>query len=249
MLNIDSKKYPKPRSRHHNASNVYFPLHALGAIPKFYPPLIETIDWSDHFNNGNPPNILDLGCGWGTCMLQLAYNHTEENILGLEVRKLPVDWIKEVVKGESLPNISVIWYSLPNGLSFLQDNSISSFFSFFPDPWIKKKHHKRRAFTKEFIQECLRLSKVNAQFWQMTDVPMVAKHHIDILSDFQEFTIDSFEFVGEWNSEWSEVFPDYLPYSKDLYQQIPWNIPKTDQEEFSTKKGIPYVKTHFTINK
>ena len=83
----------------------------------------------------------------------------------------------------------------------------------------------------------------------MTDVPMVAKHHIDILSDFKEFTIDSFEFVGEWNSEWSEVFPDYLPYSKDIYQQIPWNIPKTDQEEFSTKKGIPYVKTHFTIHK
>ena len=80
MLIIDSKKYPKPRSRHHNASNVYFPLHALGAIPKFYPPLIETIDWSDHFNNGNPPNILDLGCGWGTCMLQLAYNHAEDNI-------------------------------------------------------------------------------------------------------------------------------------------------------------------------
>ena len=43
--------------------------------------------------------ILDLGCGWGTCTLQLAYNHSEDNILGLEVRKLPVDWINEVVKG------------------------------------------------------------------------------------------------------------------------------------------------------
>jgi tRNA (guanine-N(7)-)-methyltransferase len=249
MLFIDSKKYPKPRSRHHNASNVYFPLHALGAIPKFYPPLIDTIDWSNYYKNSLPPTILDLGCGWGSCILQLAHDNSEDNILGLEVRKLPVDWINEVIIGESLTNLSAIWYSLPNGLSFLQDESISTFFSFFPDPWIKKKHHKRRAFTADLIKECLRISKRNAQFWQMTDVPMVAKHHIEILSEFKEITIDSFEFVGEWNDEWSEEFPDSLPYQQDMYQRVPWTIPKTDQEEFSLKKGIPYLKTHFTINK
>lgn len=85
-------------------------------------------------------------------MLQLAYNHTEENILGLEVRKLPVDWIKEVVKGESLPNISVIWYSLPNGLSFYRITQYPHSLAFFQTPGLKKNIIKEELLQKSLYK-------------------------------------------------------------------------------------------------
>ena len=55
---VDTKKYPKPRSRHHNAANVYFALHELEKTPKYYPPIITSINWNEVFSNGMPPNVL-----------------------------------------------------------------------------------------------------------------------------------------------------------------------------------------------
>lgn len=127
---VDTKKYPKPRSRHHNAANVYFPLQQLEKVPKYYPPIITTINWNDVFSNGLPPNILDIGCGWGAFLFNFAKSHPESNILGIEIRKILTDWIYEVTQGEHIHNAHALWYSLPNGLPFLENSSIDTFFHF-----------------------------------------------------------------------------------------------------------------------
>lgn len=107
-------------------------------IPKGYPPLIDKIDWSNHFANSQPPDLLDIGCGRGKFLLDMSFRLPQKNILGIEVRPLPVEWLQNVIKGENLPNVSVLRYSVVNGLPFIEDNSIEEVFYLFPDPWPKK---------------------------------------------------------------------------------------------------------------
>lgn len=243
---IDTKKYPKPRSRHHNAANVYFPLDKLEKTPRYYPPLIESIEWNTIFSNGHPPNVLDIGCGWGSFMLTYAWNNPSLNILGLEIRQLLTDWINHIILGENIDNAHALWYSLPNGLHFLHDDSIQEFFSFFPDPWVKKKHHKRRAFTTELIDECIRLARHDAQFRIMTDVPEVAEYQLALLKKYPVFEMEYVEYCGDHEDIWNEVLQQI---SLSEYSQEKWNIPMTDQEVFSRKKTIPYLRVSYRIKK
>lgn len=243
---IDTKKYPKPRSRHHNASNVYFPLHQLEKTPRYYPPLIQSMDWNICFADGNPPSVLDIGCGWGSFMMNYAIQHGKINILGIEIRNILTDWINTVIDGENIHNAHALWYSLPNGIPFIQDDTINEFFSFFPDPWIKKKHHKRRAFTSDLIQECIRVSKQQSYLYLMTDVPEVAKYQIELLETFPECSMDYLEFCGEEEPQWKELLSSFpkLTAVDDI-----WTLPMTDQEKFSLKKSIPYLRCRYTITK
>lgn len=136
---IDFSKYPLPnRMRHHTSPNFYLPASELQIIPKGYPPLIDKIDWSNHFANSQPPDLLDIGCGRGKFLLDMSFRLPQKNILGIEVRPLPVEWLQNVIKGENLPNVSVLRYSVVNGLPFIEDNSIEEVFYLFPDPWPKK---------------------------------------------------------------------------------------------------------------
>jgi tRNA (guanine-N7-)-methyltransferase len=241
---IDTKKYPKPRSRHHNAANVYFPLDKLEKTPRYYPPLIDNINWSDCFENGLPPNILDIGCGWGSLMLKHAWNNPGKNILGVEIRQLLTEWINQIIAGESFSNAHALWYSLPNGLHFLEDESIEEFYSFFPDPWVKKKHHKRRAFTKELIEECLRIAKPHARFRIMTDVPEVAEYQLALLKEYPQFIQEYAEYCGEHEAIWDDIVKTL---HLNEYSSEHWNIPMTDQEVFSRKKHIPYLRISYRI--
>lgn len=240
---VDTKKYPKPRSRHHNAANVYFALHELEKTPKYYPPIITSINWNEVFSNGMPPNVLDIGCGWGSFLLNYAQSHPKSNILGIEIRKILTDWINAVITGEQIQNAHSLWYSLPNGLPFLEDSSIDTFFSFFPDPWVKKKHHKRRAFSQELVHEIIRLAKDQATLHIMTDVPEVADYQIALLKTFPQITQTYAEFIGTTDSEWETVFKNIQKNMTDTS----WNLPHTDQEIFSKKKGISYLRLTYLI--
>ena len=151
---IDFSKYPLPeRFRHHLSANNYMPREQIKYEPYNYPPLYESIDWSEHFANGNAPKYLDIGCGFGWFSLQFA-ELIEENILGIEVRPKAVEYAQNIVKSENIRNCSFLWYSVVNGLDFIERNSVKKIFYFFPDPWFKKKHHKRRAFDINFLKFC-----------------------------------------------------------------------------------------------
>lgn len=241
---VDTKKYPKPRSRHHNAANVYFPLHQLEKTPRYYPPLVDNIDWTTIYLNGKEPTILDIGCGWGSFLMNYALKNKDSNVLGIEIRKLLTDWINDVIHGEHINNAYALWYSLPNGLHFLNDKSIEQFFSFFPDPWVKKKHHKRRAFSAELVRDIIRLAKQDSLLNIMTDVPEVAQYHIELLAGFKEISLIFSEFIGDLDDTWKEVDLS----SNATVNDYCWELPSTDQELFSQRKNIPYIRMTFRIH-
>ncbi|MES2766722.1 MAG: tRNA (guanosine(46)-N7)-methyltransferase TrmB [Bacteroidota bacterium] len=215
---IDFTKYPLPRMRHHTSPNFYLPLSELKKRPRYYPDITETLDWKEVFKNGNPPDTLDIGCGRGRFLLEYAAEFPFKNILGMEVRNGGTDWIKTVIEGENLGNAAVLWYSVVNGMHFIDDNSIGEIVYFFPDPWPKTRHHKRRAFQEAFLKECHRVLKPDGIFYLMTDVPEVDEYQQEVLKEF-----DGFEFHYDDKNEWPFPF-------------------KTDQESFCLRKDIPYVR-------
>ena len=155
---IDWGKYPLPdRYRHHLSANNYFSLKELKHEPFNYPPLYKNVDWKKHYADGNPPKYIDIGCGFGWFAMDYS-TLVDQNVLGIEVREKAVNYAKNVIESEKLNNMEVFWYSVVNGLDFIEKESIEKIFYFFPDPWFKKKHYKRRAFDIEFLKFCFEIN-------------------------------------------------------------------------------------------
>ncbi len=219
-MKINFDKYPLPkRLRHHTSANFYMPVTELKKIPANYPPVTEKINWSEVFANEKSPDILDVGCGKGKLLLDLAEREPNKNILGIEVRHLITQWLDKVIKGEKIPNVGVLWYSVVNALPFIESNSIEKVLYLFPDPWPKKKHHKRRAFNNTVLREFHRILKKDGKLYLATDVEEVHQYHLELLNENKN--LFKFELVDN----------DEL-----------WGLPVTNKEKFCRLKNITFYR-------
>jgi len=91
------------------------------------------------------PVILEIGFGNGESLFTTAREHPEQNYIGIEVHRPGVGRLLNAIEQEGLTNIKVC---CEDAVEILQqcipENSIDGINIFFPDPWPKKKHHKRR---------------------------------------------------------------------------------------------------------
>ncbi len=215
---INYKKYPVPRIRHHAKSTLYFPLTQHQTVNLKYPPLIDKISWKEIFPSGEAPRYLDIGCGIGKFMAEISLQNPAVNTLGVEVRSGAVEWTNNVLSSEKIINAKALWYSAVNGFPFIKRSSIEKIFYFFPDPWIKKRHHKRRAFSVELLSEFHRMLKSAGTLYLMTDVEEVDKFQQEVLTRHKGF---SFSHISSEN----------------------WDLAvKSNHEEFCLKKNIPFIR-------
>ncbi len=104
----------------------------------------KTLNYTEIFNNNNPVTI-EIGFGMGQATAQIANDHPEVNYLGLEVHKPGVGRLLGEISRRNLSNLYIIEHDALEVLeTMVPDNSAEGFHIFFPDPWPKKKHHKRR---------------------------------------------------------------------------------------------------------
>lgn len=225
---IDWSKYPIPkRIRHHLSANQYMPLSEKNINTENYPPIIDKVDWTEIFENTSLPVHLDIGCGYGHFLMDYAKSNPYINILGIEIRPGPIDYIKEIIEKEEISNCSILWYNVANRLDFINDKSIKEIYYFFPDPWFKKKHHKRRAFNMSFLNDCHRILEDNSSFYIQTDIEEVHKYHLELLNKFTKFDF------------------------KELDKEEKWELPTTNKEKECIRRGFDYwrIKAVKTISK
>jgi tRNA (guanine-N7-)-methyltransferase len=215
---VNTHRYPMPRVRHHVSPQVYLPVGSLSMVPAWYPPVFARPDWAAWFANGKPADVLDIGCGRGALLLGHANANQDQNILGLEVRESLVQWINTVVDGERLANVRALWYSTANGLDWIDTGSIKMAMYLFPDPWPKKRHHKRRAFTPDFLSMVYRVLQPGGCLYLATDRPDVDEYQRAVLAEDPRWNISDCN-----DSTW--------PFEH-----------RTDQQMFCDRKGIPYVR-------
>ena len=109
------------------------------------------LDFSTLFGNDHP-TVVEIGFGMGEATLEIARRHPERNYLGIEVFLNGFAKVLHEIGRDRMQNLRIIRFDAVEVLqTMIRDNSVAAFHIFFPDPWPKKKHHKRRLIQEPFV--------------------------------------------------------------------------------------------------
>jgi len=98
------------------------------------------------------PVHLEIGFGNGDALIAMAEAHPENNYLGIEVHRPGVGGLMRRCAAEQLENVRVMSADAKEVLEKqIAPGSLAAAYIFFPDPWPKKRHHKRRLVQPEFV--------------------------------------------------------------------------------------------------
>ncbi len=95
--------------------------------------------------------IIEIGFGNGDSLLKMAFANPQFNYLGVEVYRAGIGSLLNKTTKLGLTNLKIIEADAIDVLNKLADGQISGVQIFFPDPWHKKKHHKRRLIKPNFL--------------------------------------------------------------------------------------------------
>lgn len=127
------------------------------------------IDTSALFANDNPVT-LEIGFGMGKSLVEMAKAAPETNFIGIEVHKPGVGACIALAVEQGVSNLKVYEHDAIEVLAdSIANDSLDTVQLFFPDPWHKKKHHKRRIVSAEFVETIRQKLKVGGIFHMATD--------------------------------------------------------------------------------
>jgi len=138
---------------------------------------------------GNQSEVtLEVGFGNGDSLLEMAIHEPGQNFLGIEVYEAGVGRLVNEASKKSINNLRVIKEDAVEVLeNNIPDDSISNFQLFFPDPWHKKRHHKRRIVQKSFLDLLSRKLKDSGMVHVATDWEEYAEHIMEALESHPHF--------------------------------------------------------------
>lgn len=141
------------------------------------------IDPAQVFGNDNPV-VLEIGFGMGASLVEMAKNAPEKNFIGIEVHLPGVGACLMAASEQEVSNLRVYEHDAVEILAdCIPDASLDTVQLFFPDPWHKKKHHKRRIVKDEFVQQLRAKLKVGGIFHMATDWENYAESMIEVMQD------------------------------------------------------------------
>lgn len=134
------------------------------------------------------PLTIEIGFGMGDSLAETAKNFPDINFIGIEVHKPGVAKLMRLLNNQSSTNVKLYRADAIEVLKrCVPDNSVDEICLFFPDPWPKKKHHKRRIVQPDFCQLVRQKLKVGGHFHAATDWENYAEHMLDILETADGF--------------------------------------------------------------
>ncbi|MBB6092547.1 tRNA (guanine-N7-)-methyltransferase [Povalibacter uvarum] len=147
----------------------------------------EPLDVNRVFPRG-AQRMIEIGFGNGEALLEYARDHADIDCLGIEVHSPGVGHLLLHSQTASITNIRVMCHDAVEVLQRLPDASIDFVHIFFPDPWHKKRHHKRRIVQPPFVSLVARIIKPGGLFRLATDWEHYALHMREVLDASSEFT-------------------------------------------------------------
>ncbi len=154
------------------------------------------------------PKVIEIGFGNGDSLAKMAIAHPEQDYLGIEVHRPGVGHLLNLIAKHQITNLRVACMDAVELLNKqIADNSLSRVQLYFPDPWHKKRHHKRRIVQPEFIALLARKIAKHGYFHLATDWEHYAEHMLIDVSqntDFQNCA-ETGQFIPR---------PDYRPFTK-----------------------------------
>jgi tRNA (guanine-N7-)-methyltransferase len=157
------------------------------------------------------PVVLEIGFGNGLSLAEMAETHAEMNFFGIEVHKPGVGSCLVQAKKRELSNIRVSGDDAVLVLNQqIADNTLERVQIFFPDPWHKKRHHKRRLIQPAFVETLVAKLKVGGQIHVATDWENYAEHVLAVLSVNSDIvnTVSEAPLAPSFLSSQSELLTD-----------------------------------------
>lgn len=140
------------------------------------------IDFSRIFQR-EAPSVIEIGFGSGVSLLQMAKNHPEQNFIGIETHQPGIGTLLLGMQREQVNNIRIFYADAVEVFNkCIPDDSVDVIQIFFPDPWPKRRHHKRRLIQPEFVNLIVSKLKKNGALHLATDWEHYAKHMMSVLS-------------------------------------------------------------------
>ena len=120
---------------------------------------------------------LEIGFGNGESLVKMAAANRDVNFLGIEVHLPGVGHVLGEIAAHELENIRIARYDAVELLDkYLPESAFERVLLFFPDPWHKKRHHKRRIVNAEFLRHLRRVLKPSGVLHTATDWASYAEH-------------------------------------------------------------------------
>lgn len=154
------------------------------------------------------PVVLEIGFGMGKSLVEMAANHPELNFIGIEVHRPGVGACIGDAGEANLTNLRVMEYDAVEVLKkMIPDNSLHRLQLYFPDPWHKKRHHKRRIVQDEFAQLVRSKLAIGGKFHMATDWEPYAQYMADVMNQSTGYrnTAQEGDYVPR---------PEYRPITK-----------------------------------
>ncbi|MSQ96683.1 MAG: tRNA (guanosine(46)-N7)-methyltransferase TrmB [Gemmataceae bacterium] len=156
-----------------------------GFVPPDSPLLAPTppIDWRLLFDNDHPIEI-EVGFGKGLFLFTQGQARPVTNFLGIEIERKYVlitatRLAQAAVKNVKLACTDARWFLRER----IAAGSVAALHVYFPDPWWKNRHRKRKLFTRDFAVECARVLKTTGRLHFVTDVADYFAESVEMLKD------------------------------------------------------------------
>jgi tRNA (guanine-N7-)-methyltransferase len=133
------------------------------------------------------PLFVEIGFGNGESLVRMAAANPDKDYMGIEVHKPGVGHLLMLLNQQGLNNVRIYCHDAIEIMEQkIADNSLAGVHLFFPDPWPKKKHHKRRIVRPGFVDLLVRKLKPGGYFHAATDWKNYAEAMLAVLSESSE---------------------------------------------------------------
>ena len=135
------------------------------------------------------PRTLEIGFGNGENLARLAAAEPEQDFLGIEVHRPGVGRLLQSIEEHELSNVRIVCHDAVEVLENpLADTCLDRVLILFPDPWHKKRHHKRRLIQPRFVELLARKIKPGGLLHIATDWQPYAEHCLAVLGQASAFS-------------------------------------------------------------
>jgi tRNA (guanine-N7-)-methyltransferase len=148
------------------------------SIPFEHAPL----EFTEHFGR-SAPTTLEIGFGMGETTARMAQDMPDRNFLGLEVYPAGVGALLKRIESEGITNIRIMEHDAVEVLEHcIPDESLESVHIYFPDPWPKARHHKRRLIQPPFVNQLVPKLRIGGLLHCATDWAPYGEQMLEVLS-------------------------------------------------------------------
>lgn len=183
-------------------------LHELG--PRYVVPYAPgPVDWNAVFGR-NAPRVLEIGFGMGGPTAEIARQRPECDFIGVEVHEAGVGALLKLIGEHELHNIRILQHDAVEVLEHMvAPGSLAGVHVFFPDPWHKKRHHKRRLIQGPLVALLASRLAADGVLHCATDWEPYAQQMREVLSAEPQLVNTADERTGGYAPR-----PDYRPLTK-----------------------------------